>query len=95
MSYVPAATVATTTAAAAQLQALGAMGLVVHVEPDVFLRLVQEARDPLVLHSPRSLLHRHRWALAHRGYLFWTSTRDDLPIRVQTVRVKRFWTPWN
>ena len=76
-----------------ELPALGAMGFMVHVEPDVFLRLVSKADDPLVLHSRGGFMRKHRWALAHRGYLFWTATRDTMPMAVETVAVKRLWVP--
>ena len=76
-----------------ELPALGAMGFMVHVEPDAFLRLVAKAEDPLLLHSPGGFMRKHRWALAHRGYLFWTATKDMMPLTVETIAVKRLWVP--
>ena len=84
-------------AAAAVINAIKAMGVVVRVEPQDFLRIVQAVPDALVVHCAQSFLGtRHHYLVSYKGFAFYTKTRGDelrLPPSVEIISARRIWVP--
>jgi hypothetical protein len=83
-------------AAAAAINALKAMGVVVRVEPQDFLRIVQRVPDALVVHSPQKFFGtRHYYLVSYKGLAFCTKSPEELrlPGSVEIVRARSIYLP--
>lgn len=83
-------------AAAYMIQAIKASGAIVQVEPEVFLRLVQETEEPVVIHSAsRFLGERHQYLSSYRGFVLHAKSRDPLrpPGRAKVIEARKIWVP--
>lgn len=82
---------------AAIANAIKASGAIIHVEPDVFLMLLQlQSEDaPLVVFSPAGLFKKNQYLMAYKGLIFYTktSTALALPIEVELIQAKKIWIP--
>lgn len=82
--------------AAAIAQAIKASGVVVHVEPADFLRVLNRQEEPLVVQSPgRFLQPGWRYLTSYKGLAFFTKSADPLPLpgRAQVIQAKAIWVP--
>jgi hypothetical protein len=83
-------------AAAAVAQAVKASGVIVHVEPDEFRKLLGYNAQGLVVHTVGGLFSsRHKYLMGYKGLAFYTSARDTilLPGTCQLVEAKKIWIP--
>jgi hypothetical protein len=91
-----ASTVAVVAASAAIANAMKASGIVVHVVPEEFTKILGRADEPLVAYSPARgwIAKRHTYLMSHRGLAFYTSSRQPLDLgRAQVVLTKSIWAP--
>jgi hypothetical protein len=82
--------------AAAYISALKAMGTVVTVEPNEFLRVLARSEDPLVVTAMGGLFRKHhQYVTAYKGLVFHTKSPEPFPLEgaVELVRAKRIWVP--
>lgn len=82
-------------AAAAIANALKAMGVVVAVEPAEFLQILGRCEQPMVVHSPRAFLTKHKYLTSYRGFCFFTQSGEELliPLSVEIVESKKIFVP--
>jgi hypothetical protein len=83
-------------AAAAAAQVIKAMGPIVRVEPEQFLRLVGRQEEPLVIRARGSFLEaRWQYLTSFRGFVFYTKGKEPLPLpgRAEILEAKRIWVP--
>jgi hypothetical protein len=65
--------------AAAMMQAVRAMGVVVKVKPDVFMRIADRVAEPLIVRAPHGMWSKkHDYLVTYKGFAFYTSTKDEL-----------------
>lgn len=82
--------------AAAVIQATKAFGVIVRVEPAVFLSMVEQHPEPLVVHARGGFFSvGHQYVASHRGLAFVTRSRQELrlPANCQIVQAQRIWLP--
>lgn len=75
------------------VNAIRSVGLMVQVEPETFLEVLGRTKDPLVLHSVSGILGKHRYAVAHRGYVVWTKAKEPLAVAADIIEVRRLEMP--
>ena len=89
-------TIAVVAASAAIANATKASGLVLHVVPEEFVKILARASEPLVAYSPARGLFagRHTYLMSHRGLGFYTSSKQPLDLgRAEVVITKTIWAP--
>jgi hypothetical protein len=82
--------------AAAAAQVLKAMGPIVRVEPEQFLRLVGRQEEPLVIRARGGFMEaRWQYLTSFRGFVFYTKGPEPLPLpgRAEILEAKRIWVP--
>ena len=80
----------------AALQAIKASGVLVQVEPPVFLSLVGKADEPVVVVAYGGTFRkRYQYLTSYKGLAFCTksSTPLDLPAGAEVVTAEKIWTP--
>lgn len=85
-----------TAGAAAIANAIKASGAIVRVEPDEFLKLLNQNAQGLVVHAPGGFFSRsHKYLMGYKGLAFWTSTREPLPLpsTCQVIEAAKIWVP--
>ena len=83
-------------AAAAVAQAIKASGVIVRVEPDVFLDLLKQAEEPLVVQATAGFFSTHyRYLFGWKGLAFYTRSATPLvlPGGCRVIQAKRIWIP--
>jgi hypothetical protein len=83
-------------AAAAVAKAVKASGVIVHVEPDEFRKLLDQNAQGLVVHAVGGLFYPvHKYLMSYKGLAFYTSARETihLPSTYQIVEAKKLWVP--
>jgi hypothetical protein len=66
-------------AAAAMMQAVRAMGVIVKVKPEEFVKIVRRASEPLIVRAPHGIFSsKHDYLVSYKGFAFYTSTNEDL-----------------
>jgi hypothetical protein len=83
-------------AAAAIAQAIKASGVIVNLEPEEFLRIVQRAQAPLIVHAVGGIFStNYQYLTSYKGLAFFTKSASplDLPNGCETVIAKRIWIP--
>jgi hypothetical protein len=83
-------------ASAAIANATKASGIVLHVAPEEFAKILGRAEDPLVAYSPARgwVAKRHTYLMSHRGLAFYTSSKQPLDLgRAEVVVTKSIWAP--
>jgi hypothetical protein len=83
-------------AAAARAKAIKASGAIVRLQPDDFLKLLNQNRDALVVHGPGGLLNTgHRYLTSYKGLIFYAKSREPLPLpgTCEVLEAKKIWTP--
>ena len=82
--------------AAAIAQAIKASGVVVHLEPADFLRIVYRQDEPIVVRAPAGFLKRG-WSFltTYKGLAFFTESREPLALagRTEMIEAKTIWIP--
>jgi hypothetical protein len=86
------------TNAAAIVQAIGASGAIVRLEPSAFERLVGRIDDALVVRSQGSSMlrgERYSYLMGYRGLVFYSESRTPLalPGRTEILEAKSIWVP--
>lgn len=84
-----------TNGAAAQLNALKAIGPVVFVAPEQFLTILSNSKDPLVVQSLPSLFAPYKYLTSHKGLTFFTRSKEALliPASTQIITAKKISVP--
>jgi hypothetical protein len=83
-------------AAAAIAQATKASGVIVRVNPDDFLRIVDENDEPLVVHATGGFFSvKHQYLTSYRGLAFFAKSdmAITLPEHCQVVEAQKIWIP--
>jgi hypothetical protein len=83
-------------AAAAGVLAIKASGVIVHVEPDVFIGILNRQSGALVVHATGGLFTTtYRYLTSYKGLAFFTTAPAplDLPPGTELVQAKRIWVP--
>jgi hypothetical protein len=83
-------------AAAAIIQAIKASGVIVRVEPAEFSRLVDRAKDPLIVVAEGGLFSKnYQYLMSYKGLAFFTKSCAPLPLPggAELVTAGRIWVP--
>ncbi len=83
-------------AAAAIAQAIKASGVLVRVEPQEFLRLLDRAREPLVVLAKGGVFRtNYQYLMGYKGLAFFTKSATPLALKadVELVSAGRIWIP--
>lgn len=83
-------------AQAAAIQAMKASGVIVRVEPEVFLGILQRQSDPLVVHATGGLFKtNYQYLMSYKGLAFFTKAPAPLalPAGTEQVKVLTIWVP--
>jgi hypothetical protein len=83
-------------AAAAMIQALKASGVIVRVEPGEFSKLMNCAKDPLIVLAEGGLFSKnYQYLMSYKGIAFFTKSSDPLtlPNGAELVTAGRIWVP--
>ncbi len=90
-----AATTAAGAAAAAMARATKAMGAIVQVKPEVFLRLLAKTESSLVIGAKGTFWNRNFKYLTNvKGFFFYTESPSVLPLgSAELVWAEKIWIP--
>ncbi len=83
-------------AAAAIAQAIKASGVIVRIEPGEFAKLMNRARDPLIVVAEGGLFSKnYQYLMSYKGIAFFTKsgTPLSLPGGAELVTAGRIWSP--
>ena len=83
-------------AAAAVMQAVRAMGVIVKVEPSAFMRIVDRHPEPLVVTAPGGFFSsKTHYLVSYKGFAFLTSSREQLqlPGKAEIVAAESMYLP--
>jgi hypothetical protein len=83
-------------AAAGIVQAIRAAGVVVQVEPREFSRLINRAKDPLIVVAEGwNFGKRYKYLVSYKGLAFFTKSKDPLPLpgSAEVVNAGSIWVP--
>jgi hypothetical protein len=83
-------------AAAAQVRAIKASGVIVRVEPDEFRKLLGLNANGLVVHSAGGLFSTsHAYLMGYQGLAFYTKANDavHVPSTCRIVEASKVWIP--
>lgn len=83
-------------AAAARARAIKASGAIVKVEPEDFLRLIGQQRDPLVVQANGGVFRaKFLYLSSYKGLTFFTSAPAplELPAGSELVQAGKIWIP--
>jgi hypothetical protein len=83
-------------AGAALAQAIQASGVIVRVEPTQFSKLLNVAKDPLIVVAQGGLFRKnYQYLMAYRGLTFYTKSTDPLPLpsSAELVTAGKIWVP--
>ena len=81
---------------AATIQAVRAMGVIVKLKPDDFLKIVNRVSEPLIVRAPHGAFSKkHDYLVTYKGFAFYTSTKDDLrlPPTVEVLNADSMYVP--
>ena len=84
------------TSAAAGMQAINALGVVISVEPRDFSAIVQKQDKPLVVHAKAGFLGgKNHYLTSYKGLAFFCRSREKLSISndVELIEAGRIWVP--
>ncbi|HEY3267279.1 MAG TPA: hypothetical protein VGM37_10160 [Armatimonadota bacterium] len=87
---------AASAAAAAVIQAIGASGAIVKVDPEQFEALLMRAENPLVVIADGGFLQKkHSYLTNYRGFFFFTATNEPvgIPANAELVEARSIWVP--
>ena len=83
-------------AAAAIAQAIKASGVLVRVAPEEFAKILNRAKDPLVVVAEGGVFRKnYRYLMGYKGLAFYTKSDDPiaLPSGAELVTSKSIWIP--
>ena len=85
-------------AAAAIAQATKASGVIIHLEPEEFQRVLYRAENAVVVIAPatgKMFSRKHQYLTSWRGLAFYTDTPERLhmPSGAEVVAAKKIWVP--
>ncbi|MHC4663441.1 MAG: hypothetical protein ACYS8W_17410 [Planctomycetota bacterium] len=82
--------------AAQVIQAIRASGVIIHVEPVEFLRILDKHEEPLVVHCEGGIFWTtYQYITTYKGLAFYTKDKSPitLPPYTELVIAKRIWVP--
>ena len=81
--------------AAAIASAIKASGAIVQIEPEDFVRLVDQMEQPLVVTSPSGFLTKNKYLTHYKGLFFYAQSAEELylPKHAEVIRAKKIWIP--
>lgn len=83
-------------AAAAAGNAIRVSGVVVHVKPEEFAKILARARDPLVVRAKGGFFgNKHDYLMSYKGLAFYCNADEPLPLPagVELVVAGSIWIP--
>jgi hypothetical protein len=83
-------------AAAAIARAIKASGVIVQVEPEVFMQLLLRATDPLVVQAEGGFFKtKHMYLTSYKGLAFAARSDELLPLPANTelILAEKIWIP--
>ena len=87
---------ATAAAAAAAANAVKACGAIVHVRSDEFVKILNQATDPLVVVAQGGVFSKKfKYLLGYKGMVFYTKSPTELSVskRVEWIRANSISVP--
>lgn len=81
---------------AAIANAISASGVLVRLEPEDFQRILQKIEQPLIVTASGGIFStKYQYLVSYKGLAFHTKSNAPipLPVGVETVTAKKFWTP--
>ena len=82
--------------AAAVMQAVRAMGVIVKVKPEDFLRIVERVPEPLVVRAPHGMFSKKtNYIVSYKGFAFFTVSKDEirLPAAAEVIHADSMYVP--
>lgn len=82
--------------AAAMINAIKAVGTIVRVEPQEFMKVLNKSEQPLVVHGIGGFWKKkHQYLTNYRGLNFFTESIDPLQLsyKVEVIEAKTIWVP--
>jgi len=76
--------------------ALKAMGGVVYLGPDEFMRILEKEKEPIVVTSESRLFGiTYHYLTSRRGFIFYTRSKQPLhlPGEAEVIKAKTIWIP--
>ncbi len=83
-------------AAAAMMQAIRAMGAIVKVKPEDFVRIVERVSEPLVVRAPHGIFSKKLdYLVSYKGFVFYTSSKTELrlPAAAEVIGADSMYIP--
>jgi hypothetical protein len=83
-------------AAAAIAKAIKASGVLIRVEPEEFSKLLNRAKDPLIVVAEGGVFRKnYQYLMSYKGLTFFTKSAAPLPLPggAELVNAGRIWTP--
>jgi hypothetical protein len=83
-------------AAAAIANAIKASGVLLRVEPEEFTKLMNRAKDPLIVAATGGLFSKnYQYLMSYKGLTFFTKSSAPLPLPggAELVTAGRIWIP--
>ena len=83
-------------AAAAIAKAIKASGVLIRVEPEEFSKLLNRAKDPLIVVAEGGIFGKnYQYLMSYKGLTFFTKSGAPLPLPggAELVNAGRIWTP--
>jgi hypothetical protein len=83
-------------AAAAIANAIKASGVLIRVEPEEFSKLMNRARDPLIVVAEGGIFAKnYQYLMSYKGLAFFTKSGAPLPLPggAELVNAGRIWIP--
>jgi hypothetical protein len=98
VTHIAAGVAAAGAAAARNIKAIKAMGVVVQLEREEFSKLLSQAEDPLIVVAEAGFGlfgTKYKYLMSHKGLTFYTkaATRLRLPSAAEVVNAGRIWIP--
>ena len=83
-------------AAAAIAQAIKASGVVVHLKPEEFAKLLGRIPEPLVIYAEGGMFTtKYQYLTSYKGLAFFTKAREAVPLPAGTelIVAEKIWIP--
>lgn len=83
-------------AAAAMMQAVRAMGVIVKMKPEDFVRILERVPEPLVVRAPHGIFSKKtNYIVSYKGFAFFTVSKEELrlPPSAEVIHADSMYVP--
>lgn len=80
----------------AKVQAIKAMGPIIKVEPEEFMKLINDSENPLVVFAKGGFFNsKFCYLTSYHGLYFFTSSSEklNLPGKAEVIAANKIWVP--